>query len=615
MSTKHYDYIIVGSGISGAIVANELGKAGKNVLIVEASDEMPTYRNEFLKNFFNANMKTPSSPYPPMITENNNPDDPSNPSKLNTPRPTIPGLINWSDPSKSYLTYDKTKSRAFASGYERITGGTTWHWLGTSLRFFESDFNMNSLYGVLKDWPINYNDLTDYYDKAEQHIIVAGNKESQEKYGVEFNPDYEYPQPAVELSLVDEMFNDNLGDLQIDGKDIYISATPQARLTQIEQNEKRPQCAGNTSCIPLCPIQAKYDATLTLKEALQHDNVEIQYKSVVSSLDVDSKTDKICGVNYVTYDEQNGPKTGEGKVTADNYILAAHAIETPKIMLNSPWNGTTVANSSNQVGANLMDHTIYLAWGLSAKDKPVYPYRGPLSTSGIESMREGKFRAKRAAYRIEIGNEGWNWAAGDPQATVGDFVFGTNFTQTNPEGKKLQGKELVDQLNDLYIRQLRLGFLIEQSPEEENRVTLSTTETDNLGIPRPHIEYNLSEYTKEGFVSAKDTASKIFAQIGATEYTKPPAAFTDPEQNGTFFNYKGDNYQFYGAGHVVGTTVMGNDKKTSVVNEDLQSWDHDNLYIIGSSVFPTITTANPTLTIAAMALRLADKLISTKTTN
>jgi choline dehydrogenase-like flavoprotein len=83
-----------------------------------------------------------------------------------------------------------------------------------------------------------------------------------------------------------------------------------------------------------------------------------------------------------------------------------------------------------------------------------------------------------------------------------------------------------------------------------------------------------------------------------------------PAPGPTTFDYDGQSFIYYGAGHVVGTCRMGDDPKTSVVNADLQSWDHPNLYILGSSVFPTIATANPTLTIAALTLRTADKIIA-----
>jgi choline dehydrogenase-like flavoprotein len=273
---------------------------------------------------------------------------------------------------------------------------------------------------------------------------------------------------------------------------------------------------------------------------------------------------------------------------------------------------------------------MYLGWGLS-KD-PVYPYRGPLSTSGIESVRDGAFRSKRAAYRIEIGNEGWQWAANDPFTTLGDYVFGLNNSHTNgsetntsqgkslkfnpnlPDNSKLFGKQLVETLNGIYTRQIRLGYLIEQLPFEGNRVMLSDTLTDNLGLPRPKVNYQIPEdYVRNAFVSAKKVTTDIFNQIGATEYTQDPGAPVfegDPnEVTSTNFQYQGNNFKFYGAGHIVGTYRIGTDKTNSVLNWRQQSWDHSNLYMVGSGVFPTLTTANPTLTIGAMCFAAADNIL------
>ena len=93
-------------------------------------------------------------------------------------------------------------------------------------------------------------------------------------------------------------------------------------------------CAGNTNCIPICPIQAKYDASVTLNLALQTGNVQIRYRTVVTSLSV-GDDGLVSGVNFVEYAQAQGPQTGAGTVTADRYVVAAHAIETVKILLNS----------------------------------------------------------------------------------------------------------------------------------------------------------------------------------------------------------------------------------------------------------------------------------------
>ena len=598
----NYDLIIVGAGISAAFIALKVAEKGKKVLILEAGPKMPTNRNEYMQTFYEAQAKVPESPYPPNVASTTPQSD------YNVSRPSVLQTDDWRDPEKSYFTYSPKSEQAFASTYERVAGGTTWHWLGTSLRFFENDFKMYTKYKQMRDWPITYQDLEPYYGQAEHGIGVSSDVENQAEYGIVFNKSYEFPMPAIVPSLVDDYFTENLKGQSLLGKPLMVSPTPQGRNSK--PFDERRTCAGNTNCIPICPIQAKYDATVTLNDALQTGNVEIWNQTVVDKVLVSDDGKEVVGIHYLQYDENvKGAVTGKGVVSGKRYLMAAHAIETPRILLNSKCDAMPngVANSSKQVGNNLMDHTMYLAWGLAKK--PVYPYRGPLSTSGIETLRDGEFRKKHASFRIEIGNEGWNWAKSDPYTTTADFIFGTNKAKVNPQNKKLFGAQLIQALNENIPRQIRLGYLIEQSPEECNTVRPSETETDHLGIPRAEITYSLSDYTKKGFVVAKETASEIFKMLGAEEFTEPPE-----KTSSTTFEFEGNSFIFYGAGHIVGTYRMGDKKEDSVTDSFGRSWDHQNLFMAGSGLFPTIATGNPTLTIVALALRTADKIIEDLTT-
>jgi choline dehydrogenase-like flavoprotein len=413
--------------------------------------------------------------------------------------------------------------------------------------------------------------------------------------------------PAIPMSMVDDAVAAGIAGLTIDGIPLTVTKTPAGRNSQPYQS--RRVCAGNTNCIPICPIQAKYDASVTLNDALQTGKVEIRYRTVVSEVIV-GDTGQVTQVNFLQYQTANGPQTGAGSATAKIFILAGHAIETPKLLLMSKNGGRTpdgVANSSGMVGRNLMDHPLYLAWALAQEHAPLFPYRGPLSTSGIENLRDGAFRSQRAAYRIEIGNEGWNFPINDPYTTTLDFINGTNFSTLNPKTEALSGAALVARLNDIFTRQFRFGFLVEQSPEDNNRVTLAK-ETDHLGLPRPQITYNLSDYTKRGMVAAKQAADTLFASMNATQFTQPPAD-DDPSTFVIDIDGKPTRLKYFGSGHVVGTYRMGADKTQSVVDPYSRSWDHPNLYLVGSGVFPTIATGNPTLTIAALALRTADHIL------
>jgi len=241
--------------------------------------------------------------------------------------------------------------------------------------------------------------------------------------------------------------------------------------------------------------------------------------------------------------------------------------------------------------------------------------RTPLATSGVESLRDGPFRTQRAAFRMEMGNEGWNWATGDPYTTVNALITpGTNPISgpNNTVNGGLFGQPLKTQINAILTRQFRFGCLVEQMPQSTNRVTLSSQFKDNLGIPRPEITYDLDDYTKSGFAAASEAAKQIFQKMKAVEFTYVPPApppYTTIPNNASVFAYDGNQYLLQGAGHVMGTYRMGSDPDTSVVDATLRSHDHQNLYLLGSGVFPSVGTANPTLTIAALTLMAADAML------
>jgi choline dehydrogenase-like flavoprotein len=273
-----------------------------------------------------------------------------------------------------------------------------------------------------------------------------------------------------------------------------------------------------------------------------------------------------------------------------------------------------------------MDHPYYLGWALLPQTaKPVFPYRGPLITSGIGDLCDGPFRAKRAAFRVDIGNEGWNFVVaglkfgGDPHVTTIDFVNGMNssginkkeFSQLGDDNAALFGADLAKKMNDLISRQFRIGFLVEQDPDPNNRVTLSSEFKDGLGLPRPEISYNISDYTRRGIVAAYRMRQLIFDKMGATDFThRPPDASSEsPGRFEEMIDGKPVTLTYGGAGHIMGTYRMGENPKTSVVDSFQRSHDHNNLYLVGSGTFPTGGTANPTLTLSALALRTADKIV------
>jgi glucose dehydrogenase len=605
--TSEWDVVVVGAGLSGALIAKWLGVAGRRVLILEAGPALSD-ASEYLERYYSAIAKVPEAAYPPDLFDATGATV-ADPATFNAPRPTVLTLRrgDWNDPGKNHMI--QAGPLAFASTYERQVGGTLRKWLGIALRFIPNDFCMQRAYDRFTDWPISFDDLEPWYGAAEHELGVAADVAEQAYLGINFGDGYEYPMPKIPPTLVDAAVARGIEGLVRDGIPLTVTATPAARNSRPYGG--RPACEGNTSCIPICPIGAKYDPIITLREAVETKNVEIWPQTVATEV-VIGESGRVREIAYLHYDGPRGPQIGSGRVRARAFVLAGNAIETPRLLLMSRNGGRLpdgVANGSGLVGRYLMDHPQFLARAITPE--PVYPFRGPLATSGIENLRDGMFRRDRAAYRIEIGNVGWNWAAGDPDTTTVDFINGMNRGGLNGRngtvGKAVFGRDLVMALNDSLTRQLHISSLVEQDPCFDNRIALSAIR-DRLGLPRPEVHYDLSDYTKLGLLHAERTAAAIFDKLRADQFPED-LDDGDPRICEVIAGGRARRVKFRGSGHPSGTYRMGRDRTTSVVDREQRSWDHPNLFLVGSGVFPTVATANPSLTIAALALWAASTIL------
>jgi choline dehydrogenase-like flavoprotein len=584
-----YDVVIVGAGVCGAILAKELGNAGKRVLVLEAGRATSTTAEgyaSYVQNYFTALAKVPNSPYPA------NPAAPApDVLTLNAIRDGVPDNSGY---------FSQHGPLPFGSDYVRARGGTTLHWLGTCLRMLPNDFRLRSRYGQGVDWPIDYDDLAPYYEKAEWEIGVSAETEDQTVHGIQFRPGYHFPMHRIPPSYVDQQVGRRLRGLKVKlgnvDCEVGLTCTPQGRnstphpdykpVGSLGGDHQGERCEGNASCVPICPVQAKYSALKTLSLAPK-EKVDVVCQAVATRVNIDPANGRVTGIEYQSYGPDGAPVkkvTVVGKV----YVLAAHAIETAKLLLASG-----AANSSDQVGRNLMDHPTLLTWALMPE--PIGSFRGPGSTSNIPTFRDGDFRKTHSAFIVPIDNWGWSWSAFSPYTDLEDFL-----------GRGAFGRDLRRQIGRHVSRQLTLQFEFEQLPDPANRVTIDPALRDALGTCRPVIRYDLSDYTRAAMAVARNVSKRIFAKLGI----RPDDDHTKywPKDAG-YLTYEGTGYSFRGAGHLVGTHRMGNSRATSVVNPKQQTWDHENLYLVGSGNMPTLGTANPTLTIAALAFQAAEAIL------
>jgi glucose dehydrogenase len=559
MKNVDYDVIIIGSGVAGALCAWRLAQYNRyKILILEAGDNGITHgqRVEFHHMMdTQGNRGDMYAPYKDLE------------SRVFAPQPEN-AQKELADQVKEdqYYDYTAASKEAFKAGYNRIVGGSTWSWRGNCPRYIASDFKLQSNFGVGRDWPIDYHELEPWYCDAERELGVAGLHEELDGLFGSFRSK-PFPMTGIPLAYSDQQVRSLIEGKVVRGGKIMVRTTPQARNSTPFDN--RPACEGHSNCIPLCPIQAKYDATVHLRRALENPDVRLKTATVVTSLAQDGEGKRVT-VRYKDWRSDDPQK--ERELTAGLVVLAAHAIESPKILLMSK-----LANSSGQVGRNLMDHVQYEV--IARFPKPLYPFRGPQSVVGIETYRDGEFRKEHSAFRMTIGNDGWG-RAGSP-ATVIDKLL--------KAGK--YGSALPDAIADEIPRMLRISFSTEMLPEAENFVDLSD-KSDALGIPRPRFTFDIGDYVRKGLAEGYETAKELFAVMGAQVIDKPLV-----DGNGkTLWNT---------AAHIMGTCIMGDDPKTSVVDRWGRSHDVPNLWVAGSSVFTTSATSNPTLTIAALTLRMA----------
>lgn len=590
---RTYDAVVVGGGITGAIMAKTLAKEGKDVLIVEAgTPQAASYQSylDFLNTYYTAGAKTPNAPYP------SNSSAPQ-PSELD---PTWAHGIP--DTNGYFVQYGP---QLYRSSYTRYLGGTTLHWLGTSLRMLPEDFELHSRFGVASDWPIRYTDLLPHYEQAERELGVSATVEEQQYGGLHFSPGYVYPMHGLPPSWLDHQLSQALAgaSYHLDGEahELRVVGTPASRngIPNEHYNNNRGyspagavdnpftgrRCMGNSSCVPICPIQAKYNALKTLASA-DDRHVTLVAQAVASRILLDPASGRVSGISFQHYRAPGDTQPQSFVVRGRVYVLAAHAVENAKLLLASD-----AANSSGMVGRNLMDHTTLLTWALAPV--PVGPFRGPLATSGIESMRAGAFRRHSAAFRIEIGNDGWGWPANAPVSDLAALVSAGHY-----------GPELRTRLRQQVGRQFRFASLVEQLPDPSNRVSIDPNYRDALGNYRPVLHFSLTDYTRAGFELAKHVSDTIFQRFGATDHS------TYPRDDPGYFEYNGRGYSAQGAGHFMGTHRMGSSRQDSVVDPRQRTWDHDNLYLVGCGNMVTSATSNPTLTAAALTFWAARNILA-----
>ena len=444
-----------------------------------------------------------------------------------------------------------------ANNSGRGVGGGSVHWAAFTPRFHPSDFEVYTRDGVGADWPITYSDIEPYYELLEQEIPVAGpvwfpwGKPHGHPYG---------PHPMG-----------GAGDTLIKGctaLGIPVAAGGPVAILSASHGD-RPHCIYRGFCIQGCKVGAKASTLVTHVPDALANGAEIRDNSMVVriSLGKDGLTD---GVVY--FDEWGGEHFQRARAV----IVCGYAIETPRLLLNSacPGHENGLANSSGTLGRYLMAQAGNVILGRF--DDLVRMYKAPPAHALTEHFYETD--PKR------------DFARGFAVQTVGPLPIA--FAKQMMAAKGVWGWGLRRVMMD-YNHWSALGLLGEILPWEDNRIELADGRDgrhdarDRFGLPVAQVTFNLHENDKKLIEFGKNKVMEIMRAAGATEV----------EQESRY-------------AHLVGACRMSAKPDSGVCDKFGRTWDVPNLVVMDGSVMPTQGSANPGLTIQALAARTADYLIS-----
>ncbi|MFN2525849.1 MAG: GMC family oxidoreductase [Actinomycetota bacterium] len=455
------------------------------------------------------------------------------------------GKFDWDD--RRWLTGEEELELGHRRDGRGVGGGTL-HFGGVALRMWPEDFERKTRDGVSADWPISYEELEPYYDLVEKEMALSGPDT------MPWGPKrYAYPQPPHQTTARDIIVARGMNKLGI-----RWVPTPLAILTG--QHEGRSPCMNYGYCQWGCKSRAKTSVHLNYVPKAVLAGAEIRTRARAVQIETGSEGE-VTGVVYM--------QDGETKrQEADVYVMSAFCIENPRLLLHSANsrfpNG--IANSSGTVGRYLLAHVADSHFGRFSQ--PVHMW----STAPGTLLSQEHYGTQPV--RNFVG--GWSWMTASlfpaefavTLAKAGDGYWGSNFVRYLQQ----------------YPNFVVLGTEGECLAYDDNRVELSD-DKDEFGVARPKVTFNYGSNEKSMREEIHGLATQILKAAGADEVIVSE-----------------------GNDHTMGGCRMGSDPSSSVVDADLKTHDHPNLYICDASVFPTPGAAQPSQTIMALATRLAEHL-------
>ena len=542
--TDIYDLIIIGSGAGGGVVAGVLAEAGKRVLVLERGKFL-SYQEVGRDHLRNQRIS--------LYGHNAGPEIEGNPRVFVDSR----GGEHLIRPHEGGYS----NNAATVGGGTRVYGAQAW-------RFMQQDFRMASIYGVpdgssLADWPLTYDELEPFYERAEWEIGVSGSHAGNESQSPRKTP---YPMPALRPTKAHAILKrgaDSLGWSTF-STPLAINSMPR---------EGRSACIECSHCVGFaCPSDSKNGSQNTMiPRALKTGLCDLVTQAMAERIETDSQG-RVTGVVYFV--EENG-QTIRKTARAKQVVVSAGAIESARLLLNSksPHHPNGLGNANDLVGRNLQGHYYPGAQGIFEEE--IQECQGP----GV-SISMTKFNH---------GNSG----------IIGGGMLSDEFIKlpvifwhrSRPPGVPSWGQANKDWMRHAFKRTMQITGPVHEIPNPEGRATLDPKVTDRFGIPVVRLS---------GTTHPETVHTSEFMRERAIEWLKAAGAIN-------VWSYP-TTLGLSGGQHQAGTCRMGDDPKNSVTDKWGRVHGHDNLHVIDGSIHVTNGGFNPVLTIFALAFRSAERL-------
>ncbi|CAD2077264.1 Gluconate 2-dehydrogenase flavoprotein precursor [Jeotgalicoccus aerolatus] len=468
-------------------------------------------------------------------------------------------------------------------------GGAGTHWNGQTWRFLPYDFEVKSMteerYGSDKlqeddgyrweDWGITYDELEPYFNTFEQTAGISG----------EDNPlggdrSESYPTPPMLKSRSLRMFEEAATNMEL-----HPIMMPSANLSQQYENPDGETINACQYCAFCERFACEYDAKATpevtvIKTAQKSDLFQLRVGANVVEIITDEDDDsKVSGVKFVDV------------MTGEEFIQPADIVALTSYIFNN-YKLLAVSDIGEQYDPETEEGTLGRNY--------CYQIFG-----GATGFFDEQFNTFMGAGSLGMALDDYNGDNFDHEDL--DFLHGGNIsiTQTGarpilnnpvPSDTPSWGEEFKEESIKNYTRVLSVSGQGATSPHKENYLSMDTEYTDAYGVPLVCLTYNFTDQDRARQKYLAERSGEILEEMGASQVDLD-AELTDY------------NIAPYQSTHNTGGTTMGASPETSVVNNYLQHWDRDNLFVVGAGNFQHNSGYNPTATVGALAYRCADGII------